>query len=118
MTPRLVLSQTFDADNIAVDGKLDDYTGSGIDAHTSVVVTKAMGEGAIEGVLADYEINHADPFSTVFKYSRFGLEMANPRNISALSGIKRKIVKVKGIPASASTEHDITDAMAETSTVA
>ena len=98
MTPRLVLSQTFDADNIAVDGKLDDYTGSGIDAHTSVVVTKAMGEGAIEGVLAEYEINRASPFSTAFKYSRFGLATADPRNISLPSGTKRKIIKVKGIP--------------------
>ena len=34
------LSQTFDKDDIAVDGKLDDYTGSKIDGHTSVVVTK------------------------------------------------------------------------------
>ena len=114
----MVLSQTFDADNIAVDGKLDDYTGSTIDGHTSVVVTKAMGEGAVEGVLADYEINRADPLSTVFKYSRFGLKMANPRNISALSGTKRKIIKVKGIPVSASMEHDITDAMAKNSTAA
>jgi hypothetical protein len=77
-----------------------------------------MGEGAIEGVLADYEINRAAPFTTAFKYSRFGLTMADPRNISALSGTKRKIIKVKGIAASASAEHDITDAMAETSTAA
>ena len=101
-----------------IDGKLDDYTGSKINGRTSVVVTKAMGEGAIEGVLADYAINRADPFSTAFKYSRFGLKMANPRNTSALSGKKRKIFKVKGIPASASMEHDITDAMAESSTAA
>ena len=77
-----------------------------------------MGEGAIEGVLADYEINRDTPFSTAFKYSRFGLTMAVPRNISALSGTNRKIIKVKGIPASASAKHDITDAMAETPTAA
>ena len=26
-----------------------------------------MGEGAIEGVIADYEVDAADPFSTSFK---------------------------------------------------
>jgi len=118
VAPHGLIGQTFDKDDTAVDGKLDDYTGTKIDDHTSVVVTKAMGEGAIEGVLADYEINRESPFSTAFKYSRFGLTMADPRNISALSGTKRKIIKVKGIPASASMEHDITDAMAETSTAA
>jgi len=118
VAPHGLIGQTFDKDDIAVDGKLDDYTGSKIDGHTSVVVTKAMGEGAIEGVLAEYEINRASPFSTAFKYSRFGLTMADPRNISALSGTKRKIIKVKGIPGSASAVHDITDAMAETSPAA
>ena len=81
------------------------------------------GGGAVisEGVLADYEINRADPFSTIFKYSRFALKIANPRSISALSAwhaAQEYHVKVKGIPASASAEHDITDAMAKTSTAA
>ena len=51
-----------------------------------VIETKAMGEGAIEGVAADYEIDSSDPFSTAFKFSRFGLTQAAPRDVSKLSG--------------------------------
>ena len=52
--------QTFDGDGIAIDGALDDYSGK-------VVVTKAMGEGAIEGVADDYKIPRQSPFSTAYK---------------------------------------------------
>ena len=83
-----------------------------------LLTSQAMGEGAIEGTPADYEIQRTAPFSTAFKYSRFGLVKASPRNVSMLSGKKHTIVKVKGIPASASAEHDITDAMADAQTAA
>jgi hypothetical protein len=72
-----------------------------------------MGEGAIEGVPAHYEINRLTPFSAGFNYSRFDLLIAAPRNVSALGGKKRKIVKVVGFSAmEASVEHDVTDVMA------
>jgi len=45
-----------------------------------------MGEGAIEGVAADYEM--ASKFATAFKFARFGLEEAKPRDASKLSGEK------------------------------
>ena len=83
-----------------------------------LLTSQAMGEGAIEGTPADYEIQRTSPFSTAFKYSRFGLVKASPRNVSVLSGKKHRIIKVKGIPASASSEHDITDAMADAQTAA
>ena len=36
---------------------------------------------------ADYEIDSADPFDTKFKFSRFGLAYAPPRNVSSLTGL-------------------------------
>ena len=48
-----------------------------------------MGEGAIEGVAEDYEINAMNPFSVEFKYTRFHAKHASPRNILALTGLRR-----------------------------
>ena len=52
--------------------------------------TEAMGEGAIEGVAADYEM--ASKFATGFKYSRFGKTAAAPRDATKLAGKKIKRV--------------------------
>ena len=60
VAPHGLLGQTFDGDGVAIDGAIDDYS-------AKEVVTKAMGEGAIEGVAADYELPSASPFSTKFK---------------------------------------------------
>ena len=54
------MAQTFDGDGVALDGALDDYSGK-------VVTTKAMGEGAIEGVASDYKLPRDSPFSADFK---------------------------------------------------
>ena len=54
-------------------------------------LVQAMGEGAIEGAAADYTIDGAEPFSTEFKYSRFHATHASPRNVSALTGLRRHI---------------------------
>ena len=43
-----------------------------------------MGEGAIEGVAADYAM--ADKYAVDFKYSRFGKGEAKPRDAKKLSG--------------------------------
>ena len=48
-----------------------------------VFVTTAMGEGAIEGTVADYTV--AGPFATEFKFGRFGKAQAPPRDVSKLS---------------------------------
>jgi hypothetical protein len=112
-----LVGQTFDKDDVAIDGALDDYTGTLVSGNDRighrVVTTQAMGEGAIEGVPEEYEIDRSAPFSTNFKFSRFDSLVAAPRNTKALTGKKRKIVKVKGAPAKASMEHDITDEMGD-----
>jgi hypothetical protein len=84
VAPHGLIGQTFDGDNIAVDGAQDDYSGK-------TVVTKAMGEGAIEGIASDYAVD--SPFSTNFKFSRFGTIKASPRDVSKLDGLKRAISK-------------------------
>ena len=53
------------------------------------ITTEAQAEGAIEGAGDDYKV--ADFFSTDFKYRRFGIAEAAPRNISTLSGAKRVV---------------------------
>jgi len=81
VAPHGLVGQTFDGDKIAVDGAQDDYSGK-------VVVTKAMGEGAIEGTASDYTVK--SPYSTEFVYSRFSAEAAIPRDVSTLAGLKKK----------------------------
>jgi hypothetical protein len=81
IAPHGLLGQTYDRDNKMVIGALDNY-----DVPSKVIVTKAMGEGAIEGVATDYEMD--GPFSTDFKFSRFGATgHVAPRNVSLLSGL-------------------------------
>jgi hypothetical protein len=102
VAPHGLIGQTFDGDSYAIDGAVDDYS-------SDVVVTKAMGEGAIEGVAADYEISQLDPFSHVFKYSRFLALHAAPRDTSSLSGVRRN---VDGLQRAAATAgDDVTSAM-------
>jgi hypothetical protein len=84
VAPHGLIGQTFDMDNIAVDGARDNYD-------DKVVTTKAMGEGAIEGVAKDYEIDSHNPYSPTFKYSRWNLLAAAPRDISKLEGQKRAV---------------------------
>jgi len=81
VAPHGLIGQNYDRDDKKVIGKLDDYTGV-----ERVIVTTAMAEGAIEGEAADYTIDRDNPFSTVFKYSRFGLTEAAPRDVNLLSG--------------------------------
>ena len=79
--------------DFSVIGATDQY--KGIEFTTS-----AMGEGAIEGTSKDYEM--ADKFSTDFKFSRWGLEMAKPRNVSTLTGVKVKHAQMVPVMAAAS----------------
>ena len=81
VAPHGLIGQTYDGDQTGVIGKTDDYK-----TRNNVVTTSAMGEGAIEGVAADYEM--ASKFATAFKFSRFGLEEAKPRDASKLGGEK------------------------------
>ena len=81
VAPHGLLGQLYDGDDLAIVGKTDVYKGA-------EMTTEAMGEGAIEGVAADYQV--ADKFATNFTYSRFGKSEAPPRNVSALTGAKVK----------------------------
>jgi len=86
VAPHGLIGQTFDGDAMAIDGAVDDYS-------TDIVTTKAMGEGAIEGLPTDYEISRSDPFSPSFKYARYESEHAAPRDTSKLSGVRRVVGK-------------------------
>ena len=60
------------------EGKKDDYLPNEI----GMFATSAQGEGSIEGTVADYVV--ATPFSTVFKFERFELSKAAPRDTAQL----------------------------------
>ena len=76
--PHGVIGQSWDGDNKAVFGEEDEFPVRG------EYTTSAMAEGAIEGVPTDYLMS--SPYATDFKYSRFGLSHASPRDVSKLTG--------------------------------
>lgn len=100
VAPHGLIGQSWDGDGIGLDGAQDDYT-------TVEVTTKAMAEGAIEGLAADYEV---DKFSTKFKYSRFDAVAAKPRDVSRLSGKRRKVRNQVGRGAAGATPDVESDA--------
>jgi len=81
VAPHGLIGQSYDADSYGVIGNTDSYL-----TRANETATEAMGEGAIEGVAADYEM--ADKYGTEFKYSRFGKTSASPRDATALTGLK------------------------------
>ena len=93
VAPHGILGQSFDADDIAVSGKTDNYQ-----TDSEEMYTTAMAEGAIEGTHTDYVM--ADKFSTDFKFSRYLLNYAKPRDISKLSGTKKLSERLKDTVAS------------------
>jgi hypothetical protein len=92
VAPHGIFGQAYDDDEMAVNGAVDSPTGS-------EWTTKAQGEGAIEGSIAEYKL--ADGFSTDFKYSRFDAVRAPHRDVSKLTGPKEK----RGKGSSARVEH-------------
>jgi len=92
VAPHGLVGQSFDGDDIAVDGKKDRYRElwwrqSSFKANE--ITTEAQAEGAIEGSGGDYKVG--DFFGTDFKYRRFDALEAAPRSIAALSGTKRVV---------------------------
>jgi ELWxxDGT repeat protein len=81
VAPHGLLGQAYDGDDVSVIGAIDEYRGAEI-------TTKAMAEGAIEGVAADYKM--AGKFATDFAFSRWGKTEAAPRDVSKLMGKKIK----------------------------
>jgi len=84
VAPHGLIGQSYDGDDVAILGKVDRYSLG--ETHTS-----AMGEGAIEGVAAQYKMTGT--FATDFAFSRFGKTSALPRNSSLLTGVKMKRIK-------------------------
>jgi hypothetical protein len=84
--------------DVSVIGATDQYKGVEF-------TTSAMGEGAIEGTAKDYEM--ADKFATDFKFSRWGLKVAKPRNVSTLTGVKVKRAQKSPGTAATSAEVDV-----------
>ena len=93
VAPHGLIGQTADGDGIAIDGAKDDLRELSKHAMKGpgglkLVYPNAQGEGAIEGSIEDYNVR--DEYNTEYKYSRFGASSAPVRNITALSGTKRR----------------------------
>jgi len=80
VAPHGILGQAYDQDKLAVSGKVDEQK-------AGESTTAAQAEGAIEGSWEEYIV--PSKFSTDFKYSRFGLAKAAPRDVSKLTGEKK-----------------------------
>jgi len=90
VAPHGLVGQSFDGDNIAVDGKKDHYRElwwRQSSFKTKEITTEAQAEGAIEGSGDDYKV--VDAFGVDFKYRRFDAREAAPRNADLLAGTKR-----------------------------
>jgi len=94
VAPHGLIGQSWDGDGFGFDGAKDDYS-------ASEVTTRAMAEGAIEGVAADYAME--DKFATAFKFSRFDAVKAAPRDTSRLTGRRT----AGGVGAAAGTSPDV-----------
>jgi len=101
--PHGIIGQSYDGDEVAVSGAQDDYRHSG-----SEMTTLAQGDGALEGTLLDYRMQHL--FATEFKYTRFESTTGQARNVSLLLGQKHKAdantVKMRAAGAGFATEDE------------
>lgn len=100
VAPHGLWGQAYDRDDLAVEGATD--TPRGAETYTS-----AQAEGAIEGDYRDYRV--ATPFATDFRYSRFDLKAALPRDVTKLRG--RKHPKLVGPDSSKPAPTAATDVM-------
>ena len=83
--PHGVLGQSWDGDDVGVDGKRDDYTYL---ADHPVVITTAMAEGSIEGNASEYALREKfDALSFVYgRYARSANDLCPPRDVTLLKG--------------------------------
>jgi hypothetical protein len=88
VAPHGLLGQSYDQDGLRVVGAKDTYA-----TKNGETTTKAMGEGAIEGVASEYAM--ASKFATDFAYSRYGKTEAKPRDASKLTGAKQAAVTTR-----------------------
>lgn len=88
-----LIGQSFDRDDVAVDGATDEYVV--VNGGLATITTRAQAEGAIEGVAADYAL--AGRFDTGFRFARYAAEPSHlcaRRNVSALRGRKSHRVAI------------------------
>ena len=86
--PHGIIAQSYDGDDLAVDGAKDNYTYNPLHP---VFTTRAQAEGAIDGGAKDY-VTHS-PFDTEFRYNRFfsnAEDECAARDVNALGGVKWK----------------------------
>lgn len=94
VAPHGLIGQSFDGDDVGIDGAQDDYRNAGAE-----MTTTAQAEGAIEGEGANYKV--ASGFATAFKYSRFDATAAAPRALTSLKGKRVQFVRGSGAGAGA-----------------
>jgi len=100
VAPHGIIGQAYDGDSLAVNGRMDDNK-------SGESTTAAQAEGAIEGTWEDYVM--AGKFATAFKFSRFGLAKAAPRDVSRLTGEKKAATAARGV-VGASDRENVADA--------
>ena len=93
IAPHGIIGQSWDGDDIGIDGAQDNL-GQLRQDEGKEVTTRAQAEGAIEGTMEEYLVDNE--FSTNFKYSRWDVVAAEPRNISALKGAKKRLPSTMG----------------------
>lgn len=84
--PHGLIAQSYDDDNLAVDGAQDNYD---YNRTRPIMTTKAQAEGAIEGKARDYKIT--DKFNTSFVFTRFVAQRSDTcavRDVHKLTGHK------------------------------
>tara|TARA_B100000787_G_scaffold38221_1_gene27038 strand:- start:2453 stop:3220 length:768 start_codon:yes stop_codon:yes gene_type:complete len=84
--PHGLIGQSYDTDDVAVDGNRDDYS---YRDDNPTVTMRAQAEGAIEGAASDYTL--PSEFDVEFAFSRFGRkssESCAARNVTSLGGRK------------------------------
>merc|ERR1719247_3489659 len=107
VAPHGIIGQSYDGDGEGIDGAVDDY------GHGEEVTTKAMAEGAIEGEQTDYKM--AGPYMTDFKFSRFAMSAAQPRDTTKLRGkrVRREKNGAGASPDVAPSVEDVAEAEAD-----
>lgn len=100
VAPHGVVGQSYDGDGQGVNGATDDY-------NAREVTTSAMAEGALEGLASDYKMSHK--FDVEFRFARFDLLAARPRDVSKLTGSKSLRKPGEALPMGAGAAADLED---------
>lgn len=105
--PHGIIGQSWDGDNMKVNGAVDDYNND----TTSEMTTTAQAEGAIEGTFADYltEQPHNTSFGPFARFHKSLDSVCAPRRVATLHGSKHT---TDGSEMMSSTHSDLEDIVA------